>query len=393
VRLGALALALLAGLALAAQGGAGSRVARVAASSPALAGSQAPRAPHPDAREWLVENAATGEVLTSHDADVERPIASITKLMTVLVALDHHELTDVVRVDPRVTRVGQESADLRAGELLTVHDLIEAALIQSANDAADALALSVSPDFESFAVLMNQKARELGLTHSTFVRPDGLDAPGEESTAADVMLLARAAMAVPFIRETVRMPEASISGGRTLHTWNDLLGEVPGVYGVKTGHTDEAGWSQVAAIRGDGVSVYATILGSPSRAQRNADLEVLLEWGLAQYRVVEAISGTRRYAWVQLPYGRAPLGLVATKPLKTVARVTQTLVERVVAPVAISLPVARGQVLGRVQVWSGAKLVGERPLVASRSVSKPGLGGRISFYSGRTAHHLVGLFS
>ncbi len=132
--------------------------------------------PQLDARAWLVENPVTGEVLASHDATAELPIASITKLMTVLVVLGHHQLSDVVTVDPRVASVGQESVHLRAGEHLTVRDLLKAALIQSANDAADALALSVAPDFPAFADLMNAKAQELGLTESHFVRPDGLDA-------------------------------------------------------------------------------------------------------------------------------------------------------------------------------------------------------------------------
>jgi D-alanyl-D-alanine carboxypeptidase (penicillin-binding protein 5/6) len=384
---------LLALLCLAAPAGAGSRTTRTPApgSSTSAAGTPAP-APTADAREWLVVNPVTGEVLTSHDADDPTAIASITKLMTVLVVLDHEPLSHVVSVDPRVTTVGQESANLRGGEMLTVGQLIEAALIQSANDAADALALSVSPNFADFAVLMNAKAKELGLTSSHFVRPDGLDAAGEASTARDVTRLALDAMAVPFIRQTVDMANATIPG-HSLHTWNDLLGVLPGVFGVKTGHTDNAGWSQVAAIHGPGgLTVYATILGSPSRSQRNADLEVLLEWGLAQYRIDDVISGTHTYAQVELPYGRAPLALVASRPARAVVRVGHPLVERVVAPVAISLPVKRGEVLGRVQVWAGKKLVGERPLVASRAVGRPGLTGRISWYAGRTVHHLVGFF-
>ncbi len=343
------------------------------------------------ARAWFVEDTATGAVLTSHDADMRMPIASITKLMTVLVALDHHKLTDVVTVDPRVTTVGQESIDLRAGEQMTVLDLIKGALIQSANDAVDALALSIAPSFPAFAVLMNEKARQLGLDNTNFVRPDGLDAPGEYSTASDVARLAIDAMRVPIIRDTVREKTAMISGDRTLHTWNDLLGVVPGVIGVKTGHTDEAGWCQVAALRGQGVTIYAVILGSPSESQRDTDLEAMLEWGLDQFRVVDAISDARVYAHVGLPYGKAPLALVARSSLLTVARIGLPLQERVVAPATVSLPVTAGQVIGQVTVWAGTKLVGKRPLVAARSVARPGVAGRVGFYAQRTAHDLIRL--
>ena len=106
-----------------------------------LAGSAAAAPPKVEARAWLVENPVTGEVLATHHARAPLAIASITKLMTVLVALDHHGLSDIVEVDRRVTAVGEASAHLRAGEAITVRDLAKAALIQSANDAADALAL------------------------------------------------------------------------------------------------------------------------------------------------------------------------------------------------------------------------------------------------------------
>ena len=110
--------------------------------------------------------------------------------------------------------------------------------------------------------------------------------------------LAREAMKVPVVRDTVDEATASIAGGRVLHTWNDLLGRVPGVIGVKTGHTDDAGWSQVAADRRGPILVYATILGSPSRERRNADLARLLAWGLGRYTVVDAVTRGRSYAVV-----------------------------------------------------------------------------------------------
>jgi D-alanyl-D-alanine carboxypeptidase (penicillin-binding protein 5/6) len=357
-----------------------------------LAGSAFAAPPRPVARAWLVENAATGEVLAEHDAAARVPIASITKLMTVLVALEHHRLSDVVDVDPAVTSVGQETIGLEADEEISVRDLVKAALIQSANDAADALALSVEPSFASFAELMNAKARQLGLDDTSFVRPDGLDAPGEFSTARDVTRLALAAMRNPVIRSTVAEAGDTISGGRTLHTWNDLLGVFPGLIGVKTGHTSLAGWSEVAAVRGRAATIYATILGSPSRTQRNEDLERLLAWGLDQYRVVDAITTGRLYAQVRLPYGRAPLALVASAPQRDVVRLGRSLTERVLAPVAASLPVMRGQRLGRVEVWDGSRLVGTRPLVASRSVPRPGTTARIRWYATRTAHHVLAFF-
>jgi D-alanyl-D-alanine carboxypeptidase (penicillin-binding protein 5/6) len=344
------------------------------------------------AKAWIVQDAATGQVLASSDAHVRLPIASITKLMTVLVTLEHRRLRDVVTVDPRAAEVGESTADLAPGEQMTIADLIEAALIQSANDAADALALSVAPSFSSFAALMNAKAAQLGLRDTHFVRPDGLDAPGHVSSAADVTKLARIAMRTRFIRDTVRRKTATISGGRTLHTWDDLLGLFPETIGVKTGHTSDAGWCQVAAARGRGVTVYATVLGSPTRSDRNDDAESLLAWGLDQFRVVPVVQRDRVYATVGVDYGLGSVGLVAASPEVAVARVGVPLTETVVAPVHASLPIRRGQVLGHVEVREGSRIVGRRDLIASRTINKPGVVGRLGWYAGRTVHHLTHLF-
>src|SRR5207253_7432912 len=155
-------------------------------------------APPVSAHAFLIENPATGEILAQHGAWARAPIASITKLMTVLVTLDHARWNDVVRVRSAAAAVGESTVNLRAGERITVGDLVKAALIQSANDAADALADYVSHgDREAFVALMNMKAKELGLERTHFARPDGLDAQDHYSTAWDVTALAEPAMRVP----------------------------------------------------------------------------------------------------------------------------------------------------------------------------------------------------
>jgi len=347
--------------------------------------------PQVAARAYLVENTATGEVLAARNARERVPIASITKLMTVLVTLEHAQLDDLVTVAPGAAAVGESTANLRAGERLTVRDLVQAALIQSANDAAYSLALYVGGGkLAPFVELMNAKARELGLKDTHFVRPDGLDVGGHVSSARDVTILAQAAMRIPFVRETVRKRTASIAGGRTLHTWNDLLGRFPRLLGVKTGHTTGAGWSEVAAVRGRGTTIYVTLLGSPSRAERNDDLAELLAWGLSRYRVVELISRGRDYGVVRLPFGKGMVRLVPERKLVKVVRVDRKLVERVVAPGRIELPVRAGQRLGEVRVYAGSKLLGRRALVADRSVARPGALERAGWYTGRAADKLWG---
>ena len=282
--------------------------------------------PSVDARAYLVEDGRTGEVLLAGSPARQVPIASLTKLMTVLLTLERTQLTDIVTVSPGAAAIGESSVNLRAGEQLSVRDLVEACLIQSANDAAWALADHVGRGSETrFVAMMNRRARQLGLSDTHFVRPDGLDAAGHVSSARDVTTLARILMRTRFVRETVDEKTDTIEGGRTLHTWDDLLSIYPQTIGVKTGHTGLAGWCQVAAARGRGVTIYATLLGSPSRRERNDDLESLLVWGLGQFRVVPAVQFGRIYATVAVGYGRGQLGLVASKPLLAVARVGRPL--------------------------------------------------------------------
>jgi D-alanyl-D-alanine carboxypeptidase (penicillin-binding protein 5/6) len=355
----------------------------LAAATPAIGAG-----PSVTARSYLVQS-ATGDVLLASHARDRVAIASITKLMTVLLTLEHAKPTDVVTIPPDAASVGESSIHLATGEQLSVLELVKGALIQSANDAAWALAAYVGRgDVQRFVALMNQKAQVLGLRHTHFARPDGLDAPGHYSSARDVTRLARIVMRIPLVRAIVREQTDTIRGGRTLHTWNDLLATFPGLIGVKTGHTSAAGWSEVAAARGDGVTVYATLLGSPSRAQRNADLAKLLRWGLSRYRWVAVIQRSRVYGWAKAPYGRKALALVVPRRVVRVVRIDRPLLERVMAAQTVALPVRRGERLGEVRVFDRGRLIARSPLLASRAIERPGAIGRAEWYAGRAVHHV-----
>jgi len=365
------------------------RLIAVAGAAVTLAAPAHAAVPAVNARAFFVVDDTTGDVLAQHAANTRLPVASITKLMTVLVTLEHARMQDVVTVSRGAAATGEESIHLRAGERITVHDLVAGALIQSANDAADALADYVGRgNRAAFVALMNAKARALGLEDTHFTRPDGLDAPGHVSSAGDVLKLAQVAMHDRDVRRIVGERVATIAGGRVLHTWNDLLGRFPGLIGVKTGHTNLAGWCEVAAARGRGLTVYAVVLGAPTRSTRNDELTELLAWGLSRYRVVPVVDRARVYARVPVGWGRAPVTLVAPRELVRSVRLGRPLLQRVVVPATLVLPVHKGEQVGKVQVMLDGRVIATQPLVATRSVSRPGLGGRLSFYAGRTAHHL-----
>ena len=353
----------------------------------------APAAPPPRlaAAAWYVVG-PDGAVLAAHDARTSRAMASITKLMTAIVTLEHARLSDVVTVDPRAARIGESTVYLRAGQRLTVEQLVQGALVKSANDAAEALALYVGHGSQSaFVALMNAKARELGLPDTHYVNPHGLDAHGHVSSARDTTVLLRYALRIPFLRRTLGRTEVEVPEDGRFQTTDDLLESWPPLLGGKTGHTADAGWSETAAAREHGITVYGTVLGSRDESARNEALQTLLEYGIGRYRRVVAIDANRVYATAATGYGRPDAELVpGGRALLTVPERTP-LVVHVVAPTSVTLPVRTHQRLGSITVFAGGRVVASAGLVARAGVSEPGWGGKLVWYAKRTAHHLWGL--
>jgi D-alanyl-D-alanine carboxypeptidase (penicillin-binding protein 5/6) len=333
-----------------------------------------------------------GAVLAHRRADERRPIASITKLMTAVVAIERASLSKVVTVPARAAAVGGSSAFLRAGERLTVAQLVRAMLVPSANDAAEALALHVGRGSEArFVGAMNAKAAELGLADTRFANPHGLDAAGHVSSARDTTTLVRFALGVPFIRDALSRTTVTLPGGRVLASRDDLLSSWPPLVAGKTGHTDAAGWSQAAAASRPGATVYGSVLGADTRGERNDALRALLSYGLDSYRRVVAIDAGRVYAEAETGYGRQPVALVAPRTLVRTVRVGRPLVQRVVSPTSVDLPVDKGATLGRVEVYAGDRLLASSNLVAASAMSEPSLFAKAVWYVKTTAANLWGL--
>lgn len=349
------------------------------------------------AQQVLVADAESGDVLYSLNADRRMPMASITKLMTAIVTLEHARSREMVTVAPQAVGRGGSSIFLVPGEQLRVRELLAAALIQSANDAAFALAAHVGEgSVPRFVRLMNEKAEELGLADTHYVRPDGLDAPGHVSSAEDSLTLARAALREPLVRRLVRKKTMTIPPSRTLRSWNDLLWTFPGVTGVKTGHTDRAGWAQVVTAQRGGTALYAVILGSPGRERRNDDLTALLDWGFDQYVRFTLVREGATYATAAVPFAEGErVELVAAKGASRIVRLGDGIrfVERVVAPAMVDLPVRRGQKLGEVVILDGDEEIARRDLVAARDVADTSLRERLDWYADRSLDEAGDLLS
>ena len=332
----------------------------------------------------LLVDGSTGETLYALNADKRVPMASLTKLMTALLTMENTRKNEIVRVQGPAPSVGESTIGLQEGERLPVKDLLAAALIQSANDAAYALAADVGGgSVKSFVRMMNERAAELGLDHTHYVVPDGLDTPGHYSSAMDTYTLAREDMRHALFRRIVARTGGELSGGRTLYAWNDLLKTYPGTIGIKTGHTDLAGWSEIAAAERDRVTMYAVILGGPSRGKRNRDLGALLDWGFNHYGRVQVIARNRPYAEVEVPFSDDKVALVSEDRVRATVPLGHELLEKVVAPDELDLPVSQGDQVGEIVVYDGDKVVARHPLVATESVGEPSLPARVRWYADR----------
>jgi serine-type D-Ala-D-Ala carboxypeptidase (penicillin-binding protein 5/6) len=232
------------------------------------------------AAAYVVLDGDTGEPLASHNADQPRPVASLTKLMTARLVLDAGELEHTATVPPMEIAGDESQAGLEPGDQASRGELLQAMLVASANDAARTLAVDVAGDEGRFVSMMNAEAAATGLDATRYANPVGLDDPAQHSSAADVAHLARDLMQDPTFRDIVAAQSTTLNGSE-LHTTNDLLGAYPGADGIKTGHTDEAGWCIAASATRDGRTVVAVVLGAPTEQARNAAARTLLDYGFS----------------------------------------------------------------------------------------------------------------
>lgn len=356
-----------------------SALAQSKAGEPRLAGAKAA----------IVIEASTGDVLLSRNADERRPIASTTKLMTVLVALQRTDLDDIFSAPSYDALTVESQIGLRTGEKMNVRDLIRAALLPSANDAAAALAIGTMGSTEAFVEEMNRRADQLGLKNTSFANPIGLDAADNYSSARDLATLAIRLRESEFFRRTVDLPRATLRSGsrdRTVVNRNGLVRRVDDVNGVKTGRTRKAGYVLVGSASRDGVTVVSVVLGEPSESARDKDSLALLRYGLRSYDARTVLPQGRALGRVPLRYrGEQTVDVIAGKTIKRVLRRGQRAkVDVSGLPVDVDGPLPRGTRLGTATVRLGRQVIERVPVVTARPVAEAGLGDRLDNLLGRS---------
>ncbi len=280
-------------------------LAALALALPAVAAAQRP----PDvsgAASAIVIDGRNGEVMYAKRPDERRSIASTTKLMTALLALERARPQQVFTAPEYNALPAESRINLRRGERMTVQDLLEALLLESANDAAAAIAENLAGSREAFVAEMNVRAEELGLENTSYANPIGLDDPANYSTARDLATLTRLLLGRPRFARIVDMPVAELESGsmpRVIDNRNPLVASTSWVTGVKTGHTTNAGYVLVGSAKGrGGAEVISVVLGEPSEPARDADTLELLTWGLEQFRRVQVLDPERALARAGIRY-------------------------------------------------------------------------------------------
>ena len=329
--------------------------------------------PQPAARSWGVIDARTGDVLTSHAGNRELPIASTTKLMTAYVAMRELPLDKIVRAQPYEAEYGESLMGLKPGERISVRDLIYGLILRSGNDAAHTLAVAAAGSEARFVGEMNRYAAALGLAHTHYANPVGLDEKGNYSSAFDLMTLTRRLLEEPAFAKVADSRTAklrSLHPPRRIATINELLLMAPWVTGVKTGHTFGAQYVLVGSGSRDGVDLISAVVGTWTDEERFSDSLELLEWGFSQYQRRLPVRRGQDFADPEVRYAGGELPLRASRSLQVGIRRGQLIDVRVRAPEQVEGPIRRGARLGAVNVFVAGREVGSVPLRAGRAVAE-----------------------
>ena len=335
------------------------------------------------AKSAVLYEPESGRVLVEKDAHTPRPMASTTKIMTALLALELSEPDREITVPKEAVLVEGSSLGLRAGDKITMIDLVTGLLLQSGNDAANTIALVTAGSLPAFAEKMNAKAAELGMKDSLFVTPSGLDAEGHASSAYDMALLAAAFMKNPLLAEIAAKKTAVISMGDPKHrvtvsNHNKLLSLYPDAVGIKTGFTKKSGRCLVSAAKRDGVTLIVVTLNSPD--DWNDHME-LYNKGFAMTESVQLQAPALPVLDVAGGYTNSLQLAMEEPPAVTLLQgEADKIVTRVELPRFVLAPVLAGERLGTVRYLLEGRELAALPVTAAFAIdARPvaGYGGRM----------------
>jgi D-alanyl-D-alanine carboxypeptidase (penicillin-binding protein 5/6) len=321
----------------------------------------------------ILVDAESGQVLFAKNADLRRPIASTTKIMTALLLSENVDQKTVITASKNAARTPESSLHLKPGEKLTAHDLMRAVLMRSANDACVAVAEHIAGSEAAFATRMNQRAVELGATNTNFVNSHGLHHKRHYSTARDLALIARAAMRDPRIREvtclkTCAIARSSGSKDTLLRNHSRFLSTFPGADGIKTGWTIPAGKCYIGSVTLNGWQLISVVLKSPDYV---ADTQALMTYGYSLFHPQIIRQQGEIVGPCPITNGETDSVPAATRyRARVVLRADNTLpIEQSIHYLPISAPIHVGDAVGSLELRQNGTLLSTVPLIATLSIA------------------------
>lgn len=350
-----------------------------------------PAKPNVDASSWLLMDYETGQVILEENADQQLPPASLTKMMTSYIIADQLHKGNINSDDevlisenawaqnPKLK--GSSLMFVEVNKYVTVEDLHRGIVIQSGNDASIAMAEHIAGSEEAFADLMNQYAKRLGMASTHFMNSTGLPHEQHKTTARDLAKLARA-LITDFPEDYSLYAEREFQyNGITQQNRNELLGDTTlGVDGIKTGHTEEAGYCLVSSAEKKGMRLISVVMGTDSKNDRASESRKLLNYGFRFYTNVKAFAAGKPLKQAEVWKGeeeQVGVGLAQDAVLTVLKSEKDQLKANYKLNGKLMAPIQKGQVVGEVYFQMGDKVVKRMPMVALGSVEEAGFFGRM----------------
>lgn len=329
-----------------------------------------------NARSALVMDFETGTILYGKNAFRKRPMASTTKIMSAIIALEYSELDEDVLISGKAANMGGSVMGLKSGTTVKMNDLLHGMLICSGNDAAVAIAEHIGGSVEGFCEYMNHKAVEIGAYSTSFSNPHGLDAENHYTTAYDLAKITRYALRYPVFNEIVKKTEFCYNG-RTIKSTNEMLTVYEGADGVKTGYTGLAGRCLVTSATKNSMRFISVVLFCDTKNLRTSSSQKILDYSFLEYGKVFLLEKGRILGSVKVERSRTlqEIMVVASEDITAVLRKSKRdmLYTRVSLPEKVMAPVKQGSIMGTVSIFQGDKIIAETSLIALNSSQKMGL--------------------
>ncbi len=330
--------------------------------------------PGTSATAAVVMDMETGQVLYNKHMHLHRPPASLTKILTTIIAIDRGNLKDKVKVSRRAAYQEGSSIYLEEGEVITLEELLYGVMLASGNDAAAAVAEHISGSIEDFAELMNKKAEEIGARNSNFLNPNGLPQSGHYSSAYDLALIMRYALNNEIFARITATKYKTISWGnndwdRGLRNHHSMLFTDEDITGGKTGYTRAAGQCLVTSARKDGREVIVVVLNCPGKY---IESRKLIDYGINGFKRVTVINKNEVFDKIEVEGSREKeLKIVASSPLTAlVPRGGELKIKKeAVIESEIMLPVEAGERIGTLNIYDQDILLGKTDLIAGNSLN------------------------